>query len=525
VIDRPAKTDKHHSDEVVLDPAGELLPLVAEESEDRANSAAYRQLNALLNDLQILSSQRQLDNILSRLPAAVALLTEAQRCFIISRSRDRQLTMLRCWPGSEMPAMPDSDAWPISRTIVHRVLDTGDAILSNRALIELAEIASLHKNAIRAVLCTPLGARGQPEYVIYADSQSAGSRFLEFDLRALTVLANCTYQAICRCRELERVEIHRNLLQAELLQQHDIVCKSQSMLSAYDQLRRVAPRQMPILILGPSGVGKDLFAKAAHRLSPRASAPFVKIDIAALPDDLVDSELFGHSQHAFTGAQVKREGRFALADTGTIFLDEIGNISLRLQAKLLQVLEQGEFFRIGIDTPLKTNVRVVCATNVDLSDAVEKGTFRRDLYHRIAGAVIEIPALAKRTEDIPVLAEGLLRRIGSAKRLAPATVAVLQHYSWPGNVRELMRVLEVMDTIDDEVIEPSDLPAHVRRQAPASEDISHSTILPMAEVVAQAERNHMRRALEATGGAANKAKQLLKMSNEQFFRKKKLYEL
>ena len=212
-------------------------------------------------------------------------------------------------------------------------------------------------------------------------------------------------------------------------------------------LRRVAPSQAKVLITGENGSGKDLVAEAIHRLSKRADQPFVKLNCAAIPRDLVESELFGHEKGAFTGALQRKVGRLERADRGTLFLDEIGDLSAESQAKLLRALETGEVDRIGATDTIKVDVRIVSATNKDLAEAMETGEFRRDLFYRLNGVPLHVPPLRERRADVPALAHHFLARACAAeekagKRLSSEALALLEEYRWPGNVRELRNLME-----------------------------------------------------------------------------------
>ncbi|MGD8941282.1 MAG: nif-specific transcriptional activator NifA, partial [Gammaproteobacteria bacterium] len=214
----------------------------------------------------------------------------------------------------------------------------------------------------------------------------------------------------------------------------------------FELIRQVAKWDTTVLIRGESGTGKELIANAIHYNSPRSNAPFVKLNCAALPDNLLESELFGHEKGAFTGAVAMRKGRFEQADGGTIFLDEIGEISPTFQAKLLRVLQEGEFERVGGTKTLKVNVRVIAATNKDLEMAVDEGDFREDLYYRLNVMPINIPALRERAEDIPELAQFLIDKIAKNQNrsleITDSAVRMLMRYHWPGNVREMENTLE-----------------------------------------------------------------------------------
>jgi DNA-binding NtrC family response regulator len=217
--------------------------------------------------------------------------------------------------------------------------------------------------------------------------------------------------------------------------------------AAIKLLRRVAPSETTVLLTGESGTGKELFARALHALSPRAAAPFVAVNCAAIPETLVETELFGHERGAFTGADRRRAGRFELARGGTLLLDEIGELPLAVQAKILRVLDDRHFERVGGGEPIAADVRVVAATNRDLAAAVEEGRFRSDLHFRLEVFPIELPSLAERASDVPVLARYLLGRLASRHRtepptLGPGAIDRLASGRWPGNVRQLANVLE-----------------------------------------------------------------------------------
>jgi DNA-binding NtrC family response regulator len=236
-------------------------------------------------------------------------------------------------------------------------------------------------------------------------------------------------------------------LREETTSRYDMVGASPPMQRLYDQIRRVAPSQARVLILGENGTGKELIAHALHRHSSRADAPFVRVNCAAIPRDLFESELFGHERGAFTGATSRRRGKFVRAGGGTVFLDEVGEIPLELQPKILRVLESGEVEPVGSDDEVTVDVRLLAATNRDLEQAVEEGQFREDLYYRLKVVTLEAPPLRERLDDMPALAEhflGLACRENNLrpKRLAPDAVEMLGDHDWPGNVRELANLIE-----------------------------------------------------------------------------------
>jgi transcriptional regulator with GAF, ATPase, and Fis domain len=273
----------------------------------------------------------------------------------------------------------------------------------------------------------------------------------------LRTVADHTAAAIATARAFEQVEELRAKLELEneYLREEvtragafgELIGQGPALEAVARQIDLVAPTDTAVLILGESGTGKELVAREVHRRSKRAARPLVKVNCAAVPRELYESEFFGHAKGAFTGALRDRAGRFELADGGTLFLDEVGEIPLELQAKLLRVLQEGELERVGEERTRKVNVRLVAATNRDLRAEVEAGRFRRDLYYRLSVFPVELPPLRQRTEDVPLLAEHFLaqsaRKLGRPRpRLTLANVQQLQRYHWPGNVRELQHVIE-----------------------------------------------------------------------------------
>ncbi|MBN2369471.1 MAG: sigma-54-dependent Fis family transcriptional regulator [Vicinamibacteria bacterium] len=223
---------------------------------------------------------------------------------------------------------------------------------------------------------------------------------------------------------------------------------------------RSAPSTLPILIMGETGTGKELVARAVHRMSARAGNPFIVVSCAAVPESLLESELFGHERGAFTGAIERKPGLFEVADGGVLFLDEIGDVPAAFQVKLLRAIETGEFFRVGGTRSILADVRIVAATNKNLREEVREGHFREDLYHRLNGVAIRLPALRERKGDIPLLAVHFLDQVrGARKQISPEALEFLQSYSWPGNVRELLMIVHRAAILSKEdVIQPRDLP-------------------------------------------------------------------
>jgi DNA-binding NtrC family response regulator len=301
-----------------------------------------------------------------------------------------------------------------------------------------------------------------------------------------------------------------------------------------DLVDKVAPTDSSVLVLGESGTGKELIARALHELSPRANKPLVPINCGAIPENLLESELFGHVKGAFTGAAQSRTGRFEMASGGTIFLDEIGEMSPLLQVKLLRVLQERCIEPVGGSRTLDVDVRVVAATNKDLEAEVEKGTFREDLYYRLNVVELNIPALRERRSDIPNLIRFFNTRLREQRDrgingVADEALAKLNAYHWPGNVRELENVVERLSVFcNEQVVQLSDLPVKIlsprRRDAGTPLDLPEEG-MDLREVLNSLEGRLIRQALDRTGWNKNKAALLLRMNRTTLVEKLKKREL
>src|SRR6202171_3290106 len=256
--------------------------------------------------------------------------------------------------------------------------------------------------------------------------------------------------------KLQRLESENRQLR-QRLGKHEIVWTGETMKKLMTQIERVAASETRVCILGETGSGKELVARTLNRRTPRASGPFVTLNCAAVPAELIESELFGHEKGSFTGAAGRHVGKFEQAEGGTLFLDEIGDMPLAMQAKLLRVLEEGEVERVGGDKPIKVSVRVIVATHCDLEESIKKNEFRRDLYHRIYVFPLPLPPLRQRPEDFPALVTHFARQVAAQngwkeKLFSEETIVELRRYSWPGNVRELRNIVERLVLISSEDI-------------------------------------------------------------------------
>jgi len=308
-----------------------------------------------------------------------------------------------------------------------------------------------------------------------------------------------------------------------------IIGNSPAMLRMLDAVRRIAPSDLPVLVLGESGTGKELLANAIHNNSRRSDKRFVAINCAGLSETLLEDELFGHVKGAYTGATGERPGRFEHADGGTMFLDEVGDMPLAMQAKLLRVLENGEVVRVGANEPIRVNVRIISATNSDLAARVRNKEFREDLYFRIKGATIEIPPLRNRREDIPLLIEHFIAQANKShatkvKGVVMEARRVLMAYPWPGNVRQLRNVVENMVVLAaSNRLTVEDLPPEIYR-SPA--DATESQFGSLAGIsLEEAEKELIRNTLKMTAGNREQAAAILGIGERTLYRKIKEYGL
>ena len=321
-------------------------------------------------------------------------------------------------------------------------------------------------------LAAPLIVRDEVAAVVYLESVNAEHRFDEGHLQLLTAVAGMAAVAWENATILGWLQEENERLQTELKIEHGMVGVSDKLRDLQRQIAKVAPSNSNVLILGESGTGKELIARALHRNSLRAAGPFMAINCAALTETLLESELFGHERGAFTGAITQKKGKLEVAEGGTVFLDEIGELSSLLQAKLLRVIQEREMERVGGTKTIQLNIRLLAATNRDLEHAVQKGDFRRDLFYRLNVVSLKAPALRERPEDTLPLAEHFAKKYAAECGrkiigLAPEARAYLQSYAWPGNVRELENAIEravVLGSAD--LVLAEDLPEHIREARP-----------------------------------------------------------
>jgi Nif-specific regulatory protein len=430
------------------------------------SSRVARNLNALLKISRVVHSIRDLDELQAQILDLIFDVVPAERGVILLDSTgDEQFALVFARHRVTKSALPVR----VSRTIARQVMKEGLAILgadvprSN----DLADVESLVTDQIRSLLCVPLIMFQKVTGCIYLDTCNAASRFDEEHLQLVAAIAGTSSVALENARRMQWLE-HENLrLSTEINLDHNLIGESARMKEVYQFLARVAPTESNVLLEGESGTGKELAARAIHRNSPRSSKPFLAINCAAIPEGLLESELFGHERGAFTGAVAQKKGRLEVANGGVVFLDEIGELVPALQVKLLRVLQEREFERVGGTRPISVDIRLIAATNKDLGEAVRTGTFRKDLYYRLNVLSLVMPPLRERREDVAMLADYFVAKYVKKcnmriRKISPEAMACLVNYDWPGNVREMENAIEralVLSASD--LIQPEDLPESI----------------------------------------------------------------
>ncbi len=334
-------------------------------------------------------------------------------------------------------------------------------------------------------------------------------------------------RSVQRALERRALLVENRALRAAIAQQDsgDIVGQSAALQRTLEMVAQAAPSAATILLLGESGTGKELLARQIHRLSERAAGPFVAVNCAALPENLLETELFGHEKGAFTGAAGKREGRFERASGGTIFLDEIGETSPSLQVRLLRVLQEGEIERVGGQEVVPVDVRVLAATNKNLEDEVKAGRFREDLFYRLNVIQVQLPPLRARHGDVAILAEHFLRRFGEKNKklvrgFSEAALKALDAYHWPGNVRELENTVERAVVLTrGEVVGLDDLPPAVAKAVGEERGPSDGVFIPFGTTLEEVERRLILETLQRCGGDKKTAARLLGIAARTIYRK------
>ncbi len=440
--------------------------------------------------------------------------------------------------GTRVRGGADADAVPITRSVFRKVVAERAAVLAADAKRDVGETASIMGAQIQSTIGVPLWHGEEILGVLQVDNRDASGVFRERDLDVLCLLGQSASQAFAHARLVARLRAAEESQRTEntFLKRRDkgrrfdgIIGESPRMRSLFDQLRKVVNTRVTVLIEGETGTGKELIASAVHYWSDRSDALFIAQNCAAMPENLLESELFGHKKGSFTGATDDKKGLFELADQGTLFLDEVGEMPLNLQAKLLRALQEGEIRPIGSNTTKKVDVRIVAATNRDLEREVAEGRFREDLFYRLKVFPILVPPLRERREDIGLLAAHFLNRYAkefgrSVQGFSQEAMDLLGAYKWPGNVRELENEVQrvVIQADEGALIGPELLSSRIR-QVENLLDKVHPVKGTLKQMIAQVEKWILREALKEHDNNKSATAKALGITREGLHKKLKSY--
>jgi Nif-specific regulatory protein len=522
-----------------------------------AGKAPDQNVVGLYEIVKIINSSLNLEDVLNRVLDVCVRRLRAERGMILLFDPITGALRTRVVRNIKQDGEGESKRSP--QTIIKEVIASGQSVLSAdaRADARFIESESVIAENILSILCVPLIIKDRIAGSIYVDHRSARHLFSQKDLVFLEAFADQAAIAIENARLYEELEEARTRLSLEneslrrevLVEKHldSVVGQSEAVARIQFAIRKAAAGASTVLVRGESGTGKGLIARIIHNVSPRRNGPFIKFNCAALPETLAESELFGHEKGAFTGADRRKLGRFELANGGTIFLDEIGKINLAMQAKLLRVVEDKEFERVGGTQTIKSDVKIIAATNLDVEKAIEEGTFREDLFYRLNIIPLVLPPLRERKDDIPLLAEHFMRKICKDlgvenKRLEPGVIDLFLRYNWPGNVRELEATLHRAIVMSNgETITRNDfyglfaeLPSSVVEDGPMM--MPNSLLNPIVakmditsevydEVISSVDRQLIERALETSGGRIREAARRLGLARNTLKSKIQKYNI
>ncbi|MDZ7292949.1 MAG: sigma 54-interacting transcriptional regulator [candidate division KSB1 bacterium] len=413
------------------------------------NSNGVSVLDALMRISHTINTLQEFDVLLEKIMDIAVETVGAERGFIILSSESGTLSVKTARNISDQNIQNLAN---YSNSVVRMVLQTGETLLSYDAQGDerFRDMHSIVMKQIQAIACVPLKIKERPIGAIYLDSISRRSGFTETSLPFLKTFANQAAIAIENAQLYQQLREENRQLRKEAQRVSgfaDIIGQSARMRQVFDVINSVLDSDATVLIQGESGTGKELVARAIHHHGLRKEKPFIALFCGSLPESLLESELFGHKKGAFTGAVSDKRGLFEAADTGTFFLDEIGDISPKLQTQLLRVLQEGEIKRVGENHVRHVDVRIIAATNKNLQEKIKEGTFREDLYYRLDVINIYLPALRERAEDIPLLAQHFLKKFASRYKknilgFSSEATYLMSRYHWPGNVRELENTIE-----------------------------------------------------------------------------------
>src|SRR4030066_505210 len=491
-----------------------------------------RILSALLEVSKVLNSSFDLDKNRFRTMHVLGEFLEMERGSVFLLDNNTKELRIVAAHGLTKDQI-EKGKYKIGEGIVGRVLERGFPMIIpdvGEEPLFLNKTGSRMSRSGISFLCVPIKFKGESIGVLSADKIFRDKTILmEEDVRVLEIVASIIAQYVILWKHYRESEQEREHLRLELRGKYslpNIIGNSDKMQEVFESVYRVADSKATVLLYGESGTGKELIAKAVHYMSPRSKGPFIKFNCASLPEGLLESELFGHEKGAFTGAIVARKGRFELANGGTILLDEIGDLPVTLQPKILRVLQEKEFERVGGERTTKVDVRLIAATSRNLEELVLKGKLREDLYYRLNVVPIYLPPLRARKEDILLLTDHFLKKYNEENdkniSISPESLRILIGYSWPGNVRELENTMERLVVMSNgKSIEPSDLPINLRLLS--SKGVLQKDSLKTG--IEDMEKSSILHALEETGWVQAKASRVLGITSRQIGYKMKKYDI
>lgn len=482
-----------------------------DEIDDRAR--AYRAIHKF--STQVIG-EYDLSVLLDELLDAVIDLTGADKGFLILVEND-EFTVKKA-RNVHRETIPDAMEH-VSDSIIGSVLESKESLIVSDAMNhdQFNSSESVVNMQLSSVMCVPLKDRGELIGLIYVGNEQITHLFEEQHLEMLSVFAAQASLIVANAVMVRDLQFDKQMLEerVEELRFGEIIGASDAMRSIYQKVEKVAPTDVSVLITGETGTGKELVAQELHNRSSRYDGPFVTINCGAIPENLLESELFGHVEGAFTGASTTKEGKFQYADGGTVFLDEIGEMPMNLQVKLLRVLQEHQVTKVGSNAPESVDIRVIAATNRNLEAAVEDGEFREDLFYRLNVVTLELPPLQIRGDDIVLIAKHYIREICEDmdignKELGQEAIQALKSYSWPGNVRQLQNKLKKAVLLSERsVITPEDLELSPEMLDP---------IVPLSEAKERFAHRYVLEALERNDGNRTKAAEELEVDPRTIFR-------
>ena len=532
---------------------------LADDADQGLDSAAVQRLQQVA---RALNTELRIEALLNMVIDAAIELTGAERGFLIMVGRgDMEFRVARNFERQSVAAPEFAISWSVAT----QVSTSGQAVLCVNAAEDerFGTQESVGTLGLRSVMCVPFKSRQRILGVVYVDNRLIKGAFTKKHFRILETLADHAAIALENARLYNEVLEQKRALEdanARLNQEvaevgsrlrassmpreggpdedhpfgrpgtrGTIIGESPAMRDLYALIRKVAPSDLPVLITGESGTGKEAVAQAIHRLSRRARQTMVSENCCAIPETLLESELFGYKKGAFTGANTDHPGLFETASRGTLFLDEIGDMSMNLQTKLLRALQENEIRPIGGKAPIKVDVRLITSTNRDLAAAIQEGQFREDLFYRIKVVSIVVPPLRKRKDDIPLLVEHFLTLFAAEsnaprKNITREAVDLLKAYHWPGNVRELENEVRTMVSLGGDVIDKKDVPSHIQEQVELLVG-EESSFHDLNELVESIEMREITKALRRARGNKTKAAELLGITRFALQRKLEKYNI